>query len=231
MASVSAVDEVIAVFPLSSVLLPGMPLPLHVFEQRYRQLLDDLEEAPDGAQFGVVALRSGIETLRPSDPATLPDVALVRTLAEILEVQRKDDGTSDVLSVGSRRFHIESLIAEGKPYLRAEVRYLDEADGALDEERAGQVRELMSAYDTLLTRLAGRPTGGELPADVSQLAYQIAARLPLLPADRQSLLEVDTTAERIARLTRMLRREIALLRHTRTIAVAPAVVTLVGGAN
>jgi uncharacterized protein len=223
--------EVIALFPLSAVLLPGMPLPLHIFEQRYRQLLDDLAEVPGGSRFGVVALRSGTETLDADVPGGTPDLAGIGTVAEILEVQRKPDGTSDVLSVGSRRFHVESLIADGKPYLRAEVRFLDEDDGALDDDRTGRVRDLIAAYDMLLTRLAGRPTGGELPSDPSQLAYQIAARLPLLPADRQSLLEVETTAERLARLNRLLRREIALLRHTRTIAVAPAVLRLVGGPN
>lgn len=231
MASVGAMGEVIPLFPLSSVLLPGMPLPLHVFEERYRQLLDDLAAAPDGARFGVVALRSGTETLSADGPDPTPDVADVGTLAEILEVQPQEDGSSDVLSVGSRRFHVESLIPDGKPYLRAEVRFLDEDDGPLDDDRAGHARALLTAYDALLTQLAGRATGGELPANASQLGYQIAARLPLLPVDRQSLLEVDTTAERFAGLNRMLRREIALLRHTRTIAVAPAVVTLVGGPN
>jgi Lon protease-like protein len=231
MASVGAVGEVIALFPLSAVLLPGMPLPLHIFEQRYRQLLDDLADAPGGARFGVVALRSGSETLVGEGADDSPDLAQVGTLAEIVEVQRKEDGSSDVLSVGSRRFHVESLIADGKPYLRAQVRFLAEDDGALDDDRADHARQLMTAYDTLLARLAGRATGGELPTDPSQLGYQIAARLPLLPADRQSLLEIETTAERLAGLNRMLRREIALLRHTRTIAVAPAVLRLVDDRN
>jgi len=223
--------EVIALFPLGSVLLPGMPLPLHIFEQRYRQLLDDLAAAPDGARFGVVALRSGTETLTAHGSPDTPDVEMIGTLAEILEVELQEDGSSDVLSVGSRRFRVESLIVDGKPYLRAEVRFLDENDGVLHDDRAARALDLITAYDALLTRLAGRATGGELPDDPGQLAYQIAARLPLQPADRQSLLEVDTTAERLARLNRLLRRELALLRHTRTIAVAPAVVRLVGGAN
>jgi Lon protease-like protein len=225
------VGEVIPVFPLSSVLFPGMPLPLHIFEPRYRQLLDDLSAAPTGARFGVLALRSGSETLGPDGSDGLPDVAAIGTLAEILDVERKPDGSSDVLSVGSQRFRVESLIADGKPYLRAEVRFLDEVDGALDDDRTARARELITIYDAMLTRLAGRPTGGELPSDPSQLAYQIAARLPLLPVDRQSLLEVDTTAERLVRLDRLLRRELALLRRTRTIAVAPSVLRLVDGPN
>jgi Lon protease-like protein len=214
-----------------------MPLPLHIFEPRYRQLLDDVAAVPGGARFGVVALRSGAETLSSEligggDRAGAPpDVARIGTMAEILEVEPKDDGTSDVLSVGGARFQVESFIGSGKPYLRAEVQFLEEDDGALDDDRMGRVRELMTAYDTALARLAGRATGGQLPADPSQLAYQIAARLPLLPHDRQSLLEVETTAERFTLLNRMLRREFALLRHTRTIAVTPAVLRLVEGRN
>jgi Lon protease-like protein len=225
------VGEVIALFPLSSVLLPGMPLPLHIFEERYRTLMTDLAATPGGGRFGVVALRSGSEVLAADELGKPPDLAPVGTVAEIVEIRRQDDGTSDVLSVGSRRFRIGSVIVDGKPYLRADVEYLDEADGALDDDRVAVARELIVAYDMMLTRLAGRPTGAELPGDPNQLGYQIAARLPLLPVDRQTLLEVDTTAERLARLNRLLRREIALLRHTRTIAVAPAVIRLVPGVN
>lgn len=225
MASVDGVAEVIALFPLSHVLLPGMPLPLHIFEQRYRELLEDLVGEPGGGRFGVVALRSGTETLAPGE-AGPPNVATVGTLAEILEVRAQDDGSSELLSVGSRRFEIDALLPEGKPYLRAEVHFLDEQDGPLDDDLAGMARELMLAYDALLTRLAGRATGAELPADPNQLSYQIGARLPLLPEDRQLLLDVATTAERLARLNRLLRREIALLQRTRSIAVSPAVVRL-----
>jgi uncharacterized protein len=230
MASVRAVVEVIALFPLSHVLLPGMPLPLHIFEQRYRELLDDLAAAPGGGRFGVVALRSGAETAAPG-VAGPPDVATVGTLAEILEVRAQEDGSSDVLSVGSRRFQIDALLPDGKPYLRAQVHFLDEDDGALDLDRAAAAHELMIAYDALLTRLAGRATGGELPGDPNQLAYQIGARLPLLPEDRQLLLDIETTAERLARVNRLLRREIALLKLTRSIAVSPTVVRLAAEPN
>ena len=227
----SAVADVIPLFPLSHVLLPGMPLPLHIFEQRYRDLLADLAGAPSGARFGVVALRSGSEALVPHTEHAAPDVEEIGTLAEILEVEAKDDGTSDVLSVGSRRFRIEALVPDGKAYLRAEVSFLDEDDGDLRTEHASAARELMQTYDELLTRLAGRATGEELPTDANQLSYQIGARLPLLPVERQAVLRDATTADRLVRLIRLLRRELALLQRTRTIAVSPAVLRLVAGAN
>jgi Lon protease-like protein len=225
------VGEVIPVFPLSAVLLPGMPLPLHIFEQRYRELMHDIAAAPGGGRFGVAVLRSGSEVLNAGDASGPPDVAPVGTVAEILEVTSNDDGTSDVLSVGGRRFRIETLIADGKPYLRADVHYLDETDGAIDAAQVSITRELIIAYDRLLTRLAGRPTGAELPDDATQLGYHVGARLPLVPEDRQALLEIDTTAARLAQVNRLLRREIALLRRTRSIAVAPAIIRLAPGLN
>jgi Lon protease-like protein len=228
---VEYVAELIALFPLSHVLLPGMPLPLHVFEQRYRELLADLTGTPGGARFGVVALRSGSEVNQPHTSAEPPDVAEIGTLAEILELEPRADGTSDLLSVGSRRFRIGSLVAEGKPYLRAEVSYLDEPDGELDSSLEDLVRELMDVYDSMLFRLAGRATGSELPDDANQLSYQIGARLPLPPHERQLLLNDATTAERLARLARLLRREIGLLQRTRSIAVSPAVLRIVVAAN
>jgi uncharacterized protein len=226
-----SVLEVIPLFPLSHVLLPGMPLPLHIFEQRYRQLLDDISGGPDGARFGVVALRSGTEAAVPHTKHAAPDVETIGTLAEILDMQQQDDGTSDLLSVGSRRFRIESLLMEGRPYLRADVRYLDEHDGDLDAAQVERARALMELYDEILHALAGRATGAELPADATQLSYQIGARLPLPPDERQALLAEPTTQQRLDRVVRLLRREIALLKSTRTIAVSPAVLRIVPGGN
>jgi Lon protease-like protein len=225
------VAEVIPLFPLSHVLLPGMPLPLHVFEQRYRELLDDIANAPGGARFGVVALRSGTEAATRQTADAGPDVEGIGTLAEILEVEPRDDGTSDLLSVGSRRFRIDRLLPEGRPYLRAEVEFLDEADGALTAGHAARAQELLELYDAMLMRLAGRATGAELPEDPTQLSYQVAARLPLPPGERQVLLTDDTTAVRLERLAALLRREVALLRSTRSIAVSPAVLRLPTGLN
>jgi Lon protease-like protein len=226
---IHVVAEVIPLFPLSHVLLPGMPLPLHIFEQRYRDLLRDITAEPGQARFGVVALRSGAEVTSRL-PAPAPDVEPIGTLAEVLEVQTADDGTSELLSVGSRRFRIEALVVD-RPYLRAQVRYLDEDDGALDAAQVERARALMELYDEILLGLAGRTTGGELPADATQLSYQIGARLPLAPEERQALLAEPTTAQRLAQLVRLLRRETALLKRTRTIAVSPAVVRIPAGAN
>ncbi|MBE7186960.1 LON peptidase substrate-binding domain-containing protein [Jatrophihabitans endophyticus] len=226
--------ELIPLFPLSHVLMPGMPLPLHIFEQRYRDLLDDVAEAPGGAAFGVVALRSGTEAassfVREPD-SDGPAVNEIGTLAEILEIERSADGTADLLSVGSRRFRVVALVPEGKAYLRAEVEFLDEQDGDLTREHDDRARELMDVYDSMLLRIAGRGTGSELPGDASQLSYQLAARLPLPPDEKQALLSDETSAARLLRIAGLLRREIALLQRTRSIAVSPAVLRLSTGVN
>lgn len=224
--------EVIPLFPLSHVLLPGMPLPLHIFEQRYRDLLSDIAEAPTGPVFGVVALRAGTEAMtRHVRHGELPEVEPIGTTAEILEIETSDDGTSDLLSVGSRRFEVRQLLSVGKPYLRAEIEFLDEPDGNLTREQEERARELIDVYDAILLRLAGRGTGTELPRDANQLSYQLAARLPLPPDEKQQLLSDGTTAERLTRVTRLLRREISLLQATRSIAVSPAVLRLSTGTN
>lgn len=230
-ATVGAVAEVIPLFPLSHVLLPGMPLPLHVFEDRYQQLLLDIADAPEGARFGVVALRSGSEARTDWTVDDGPDVEPVGTLAEILELEPRDDGSSDLLSVGSQRFRIGELLLDGKPYLRAEVEFLPEDDGPLTDGQVGRVRDLLELYDGMLLKLAGRATGSELPDDANQLSYQIGARLPLPPDERQELLVTETTAARLERLAVLLRRETALLRSTRSIAVSPAVLRIVSAAN
>ncbi len=227
----------IPLFPLSHVLLPGMPLPLHIFERRYRELIDDITAAAGGtgnAAFGVIALRTGTEAENPGvkkGDAGVADVERIGTLAEILEIERQPDGTSDLLSVGTRRFSVRTLLSVGKPYLRAEVEYLDEPDGDLTRAQADRARELMDVYDSYLVRLAGRGTGSELPNDASMLAYQLAARLPLPPEEKQSLLSDVTTSERLIRIARLLRREIALLQWTRSIAVSPAVLRMGSGSN
>ncbi len=228
---VGSASEVIALFPLSHVLLPGLPLPLHIFEQRYRDLIADVTAGPGPAAFGVVALRTGTEALTPHTRDAGPDVEQVGTLAEIIELVPHPNGTYDLLSVGSRRFEIRNLLLEGTAYLRAEVDFLDERDGDLADVDVTRARDLFAVYDAALTRLAGRRGGDDLPTDANQLSYQLAARLPLAPAERQTLLCDPSAARRLHREAALLRRELALLQRTRTVAVAPAALRLATGAN
>jgi uncharacterized protein len=224
---VTVVGDVIAIFPLGHVLVPGMPLPLHIFEPRYRELLLDVSQGPASACFGVVCLTKGAEV---GCGDAEPEFASVGTIAEVLEVQPYEDGASDLFTVGSRRFRIRGLIRD-KPYLRADVDYLDERDGPLPSELAAAVLRLHDEHARQLQQLTGRRAGSPPPTEPNRLSYHLAAHLPLAPEDRQSLLEEPTAAGRLMHLTALLRRELALLRATRTIAISPGILQLHGQPN
>src|SRR5438445_8416131 len=109
-------------FPLNVVLFPHMPLPLHVFEPRYRKMIGDCLE--EGHSFGVVAIREGSET----GPATPYDVG---TLAKIVRIDRLEDGRMNLLVMGASRFEIVKT-ADDRPYLRDQKRINQENIDVLD---------------------------------------------------------------------------------------------------
>jgi len=123
-------------FPLHTVLCPGVALPLHVFEERYRRMVERCVES--GGAFGVVLIREGRET-GPLDGR----ISRVGTTADIREVGRHPDGRFDLMTVGDRRFRIETLTDSEEPYLIADVRYLREPVG--DVEMARMLAERVSS--------------------------------------------------------------------------------------
>ena len=213
---------VLPLFPLGHVLLPGAGLPLRIFEPRYRALLADVT-APGGSNaFGVVALTAGVE-VESALIAQRPEFAEIGTLAEIMEVEQAPDGTAAVLAVGSRRFRVRALI-DGLPYVQAEVEYLDEPVGDLPESLPDSARALSAEYRRLLARLTNSTAEPEpYPHDPVALSYRIAMEAPLAPADQQSVLAELTATGRLHRLVGVLRREVVLVRRTRSVAVAPGV--------
>ena len=210
--------DTIPVFPLDYVLLPGSPLPVHVFEPRYRQMLADIEGARNA--FGVVALRRGAET------SADVDFADIGTLAEILEKAPYPDGSCDLFTVGSRRFRVVTVDASSKPYLQAGVEWLDEDDGLLSPDLAPAVVTLYARYCRLLARLGVAGDDDELATDPVRLSYEVTARMHLSLAQRQRLLAMPTAADRLAAALAVLRREIALVSQTHTAPVATQVLRL-----
>lgn len=219
--------ETIPIFPLTHVLLPMMPLPLHIFEPRYRQLLRDVQEQESLGSFGVVALLSGSE----AGDTGAPDVASVGTLAEIIEVRPYEDGASDLLTVGSRRFRVLRLVLDRRPYTCAEIEWLDELDGDLHPAHPVIARELCIRLRELLGGLTGRARTDDLPDDPNLLSYHLAGQLPLDSADRQALLMQPTAADRLRLAIALLRREVRLVETTRTIPIASSVLQLVPHSN
>jgi Lon protease-like protein len=193
-------------FPLNVVLFPHMPLPLHVFEPRYRQMIADCLE--EGHSFGVVAIREGIET-----GAAVPfDVG---TLAKIVRIDRLEDSRMNLLVTGASRFAILET-ASDRPYLRGRIRIIPEAGddpestAALTERTAMTFRE----YSNLLRELVGqRPDEAEPPAEPELLSYLIAAALNLQVPEKQKLLATGRTDERLKVELNLLRKEIVLLKQ------------------
>jgi uncharacterized protein len=205
------------------VLLPGMPLPLHIFEDRYRQMVADIAETPPAA-FGVVTLTRGA----PSD--TDVSVADVGTVAEVVESEPYPDGRVDLLTVGTRRFRVLEVDAQTRPYLCAQVQWLAEEFGAVDANLLGQVRRSCRIY---LARLAalGLRAENDLSHDPLKLSYEVAARLQLPMEERLELLRGPTVADRLRAELDLLAREVALLGATRAIPVPPQALRSVLGAS
>ncbi len=165
-------------FPLSLVLLPGMPLPLHVFEDRYKEMMADV--IPNENEFGVVLAKD----------EGIVNVGCTAVVQKVL--QRYPDGRLDLIAVGLRRFQIESLDEE-KSYLRAGIGFFD------DEEEQQPSRELLlkarAAYQKLLA-LEKPDIAIEPDFDNPRLSFQLAQFI--LDVDkRQALLTLRSEAQRL----------------------------------
>lgn len=190
-------DDLLNLFPLNTVLLPGAMLQLHVFEDRYK---DMMAQCIDGElPFGVLLDRSGL-TADELDPVD------IGTVAEIRKVRRLSAGRLFVIAQGTRRFRIERIVGT-RPFWRAEVSLLEEVDGP--ERSAGRLREAATVRlrDYLAALLAPRGDGIEsieLPRDAATSSYVIADALQVASPIKQQLLEAASAVDR-------LRAELALL--------------------
>ncbi len=195
-------------FPLGSVLVPGLVLPLHVFEQRYRVLVEALMALPDGAerQFGVVAIRSGAEA---SDAR--PELFGMGCTAELREVTPYSDGRFDIVTVGETRFRLLGLDEDAAtPYLTGLVEFLDEPDGTDDPAELEHLRRsVVAQFADYRRRLNVEVT--ELPEDARVVSYLVTAAMVLELPERQGLLEQPATAQRLRAEIDLLRRERALV--------------------
>ena len=197
-------------FPLHTVLFPGRPLPLHVFEQRYRDMLRDCLEGD--RRFGVVAIRCGQEAGGDAD------IFDVGTIAEIEHIEPLPDGRANIVTRGMERFRIESLIPDGTAYLRAQAQPLDDIPPEDDDAggRAGAVRRLLMLYLEALG--APRQMLDRIPTAPEALAWLAASTLQVELPELQQLLEMDNCNKRLELTLRVLRREANILRHFGTVA-------------
>lgn len=221
--------ELLPLFPLSQPLLPKAALPLHIFEARYIDLLAAVTGDDGDNRFGVVALSAGSEVANPlvDQIARFADIGTVAEIVRIEPAEPESPGRSaNVLALGRRRFRIRRIVDGATPYLRAEVDYLREAVGAVPDGLPDAARALVAEYTDLLLQLTGAELDGRprrYPKDPVALSYRLAAEAALLPSEKQELLVAHSAADRLQLLVRLLRREITLVRRTRSVAVAPAI--------
>lgn len=197
--------ERIPLFPLHTLLLPQTDLGLHVFEQRYRDLVADC--LTDGNEFGVALIKRGAEVGGPAEPHT------IGTAATIAGYARLPDGRYLLEVEGTRRFTIESMSSNGS-YPAAEVAWLPELIGNFAQARmaSDEVDQLFAAYRT---RCGDGDLPLRLPVDPVARSYVVASLLRINAHEKQHLLEVPEAEGRLAKEAEILRREIALLDHLR----------------
>jgi uncharacterized protein len=204
--------EMLPLFPLGAVLYPGMLLPLHIFEERYRQLVRDLLDGPEPRRFGVIAIRKGRET-GIDGVRSLYEIGCTATLRR---VERHPDGRFDIVTVGTQRFRLSGL-DETRPYLQGEVEMLP--DEPVEPTLAGAaVRVIQAAFRDYLDALI--EWGGatvrleDLPDEPVLLSFVVAAAMIIDLPERQALLAESDILRRLAMQRALLSRETAMLRTT-----------------
>lgn len=182
-------------FPLPVVLFPGMPMPLHIFEPRYRKMLADIRAGNN--LFGLSYFDSG------SSSQDIPPAGHVGCVAEVTETQSLPDGRSNVLAVGVIRYQVEDYVERDDPYLVVRVNFFE------DEEEASQVVRASSRdVAAMFMRVANairviNDERGNLPditdTEPQRLSFLVAAAMELEAETKQELLELRSTSERLDR--------------------------------
>jgi Lon protease-like protein len=188
-------DSLLPLFPLDVVLLPSAPLPLHVFEPRYKEMIEEC--LAQNKRFGVV---------RAKDEG-LADIGCT---AEILSVTKKyPDGRMDIVTAGRRRFEVMELNHE-RSFLQAEVMYLDDDPGRATQEQIANAVKLHAE----LMGLAGATLEGETEIENSYLSYHLAGTLPLDLDFKQTLLTMKSESERMPAIVSYFEAILPAIRRT-----------------
>jgi Lon protease-like protein len=186
----------LAIFPLDLVLLPGTPLPLHIFEDRYREMIAECLETKQA--FGMV---------RAKEDNSVEEIGCS---AEILEVSKRyTDGRMDIVTRGRERFEIMRVDQE-RAFLRAEVVYLPDEPGRARLEDISRALQLQAE----ILELAGEEVDASVFAENPQLSFQIAGSLPLDLDFKQTLLGVNSESERMQTVVAYLETILPNLRRT-----------------
>ena len=190
------------IFPLPVVLFPGMPMPLHIFEPRYRKMLADIRAGDN--LFGL----SYFDT--DSSDKDMPPAGHIGCVAEVTETQALPDGRSNVLAVGVVRYQVESYVERGDSYLVVHANYFedDEEDNAALTAQAREVAAMFMRVANAI-RVINDERGNQ--PDISdteplKLSFLVAAALEIDVVTKQELLEMRSTSVRLSRLRDVLSR-------------------------
>lgn len=190
-------------FPLPVVLFPGMPMPLHIFEPRYRTMLSDIRASDNlfGLSYFDVASSPGRD---------IPPAGHIGCVAEVTETQKLPDGRSNVLTVGVIRYQVENYVERDDPYLVVRVNFFE------DEEETSQKlltrsRDVAAMFMRVANSIrAINDERGNLPditdTEPQRLSFLVAAAMELEAETKQELLELRSTTERLDRLRDFLAR-------------------------
>lgn len=188
------------IFPLPLVLLPNEMLPLHIFEDRYRKMLVDVEA--DRRLFGITHFNP------PEAFIEKPEIGTVGCIAEIRETQTMPDGRSNILTIGVIRYRLNEYIEAGEPYLVGDLEFFeDEAEDAnVLDPLAGEVFALFKRIAMAAHKLSGeRGAFPEIPqTDPEQLSFLVTAAFNLEPEMKYRMIETRSTVERLTRLREIL---------------------------
>jgi Lon protease-like protein len=193
-------------FPLNTVLFPGMPLNLHIFEERYKRMMQACIES--SKPFGVVLIKQGLEAHGP-----LAEPHEIGCTARIIEVEPLSEGRMNIVALGQKRFRIISS-SDQDSYLVGQVKLypLEDTDPKLLTQTGKRLYPWVKRYMDILSQASGTDLESEhLPNDPLALAYLAAVLLQVPPKQKQTLLAAQNAPEFLGDMYDLYRREVFLL--------------------
>lgn len=208
-------DSQLPLFPLNVVLFPGMMLPLHIFEKRYRKMIQGCLE--ESQPFGVILARSD-RAQSPNVGELAPDdIYEVGTTAYITAVERLEDGRMNLITIGQDRFIVKEIYSSADDYLMGQVDPFPiegEDDPETIDYLSQKLRQLVKSYIEHLGSASGEDLSeATLPVDPTGLAFLAGAAMQGPLPDKQKLLSARTLTNLIARATNVLDREDKILAY------------------
>lgn len=197
-------------FPLPLVLLPNEPLPLHIFEPRYRKMLKD-------AQIGDNIF--GLSYFNPENSIeSRPEVGSIGCIAEIKQTQTLEDGRSNILTVGVIRYRIEGYVPTNEPYLTAEISVFEDYESdpeivqPLAEEVYAMTEKVISGGQKLIESTL--PSPKIATAEPQALSFLVASAVSLSNEDKYEMLVTRSTIERLETMREILKQAIARIEES-----------------